>query len=192
MSGPDRRGSLHEDGRDERTEPLDAVLLAEYAELERGWPTPRCTPTRRAPASSAGATRSSTRSCAPPTSWPRPAATSRRRPRAGRRGPGFADEAAQLADRVGELEAELARAAGPARPATTARTSIIEVKAGEGGEESALFAGDLLRMYLRYAERRGWKTEVLAATESDLGGYKDVTRRREGPGDAGRTASGRG
>ena len=52
---------------------------------------------------------------------------------------------------------------------------ILEVKAGEGGEESALFAGDLLRMYLRYAERRGWKTEVLDATESDLGGYKDAT-----------------
>jgi peptide chain release factor 1 len=51
---------------------------------------------------------------------------------------------------------------------------ILEVKAGEGGEESALFAGDLLRMYLRYAERRGWKTEVIDATESDLGGYKDV------------------
>ena len=51
---------------------------------------------------------------------------------------------------------------------------ILEIKAGEGGEESALFAGDLLRMYLRYAERRGWKTEVLDAIESDLGGYKDV------------------
>jgi peptide chain release factor 1 len=52
---------------------------------------------------------------------------------------------------------------------------ILEVKAGEGGEESALFAGDLLRMYLRYAERRGWSTEVLEAEESDLGGYKDVS-----------------
>ena len=52
---------------------------------------------------------------------------------------------------------------------------ILEVKAGEGGEESALFAGDLLRMYLRFAERQGWKTEVLDATESDLGGYKDAT-----------------
>ena len=51
---------------------------------------------------------------------------------------------------------------------------ILEVKAGEGGEESALFAGDLLRMYLRYAERVGWKTEILDANESDLGGYKDV------------------
>jgi peptide chain release factor 1 len=54
------------------------------------------------------------------------------------------------------------------------RDVILEVKAGEGGEESALFAGDLLRMYLRYAERLGWRTEVLDATESDLGGYKDV------------------
>jgi len=52
---------------------------------------------------------------------------------------------------------------------------ILEIKAGEGGEESALFAGDLLRMYLRYAERRGWKAEVLEAEQSDLGGYKDVT-----------------
>ena len=49
------------------------------------------------------------------------------------------------------------------------------MKSGEGGEESALFAGDLLRMYTRYAERQGWTTEVLDATESDLGGYKSVT-----------------
>ena len=54
------------------------------------------------------------------------------------------------------------------------RDVILEIKAGEGGEESALFAGDLLRMYLRYAERRGWSTQVLSSTESDLGGYKDV------------------
>jgi peptide chain release factor 1 len=54
------------------------------------------------------------------------------------------------------------------------RDVILEVKAGEGGEESALFAGDLVRMYLRYAERQGWRTELIDATESDLGGYKDV------------------
>ena len=52
---------------------------------------------------------------------------------------------------------------------------ILEVKAGEGGAESALFAGDLMRMYLRWAEKRGWKTEILDAEESDLGGYKDVS-----------------
>ncbi|BDZ44223.1 hypothetical protein GCM10025866_01320 [Naasia aerilata] len=51
---------------------------------------------------------------------------------------------------------------------------IMEIKAGEGGEESALFAADLLRMYLHYAEAKGWKTELLDRTESDLGGYKDV------------------
>ena len=54
------------------------------------------------------------------------------------------------------------------------RDVIIEVKAGEGGEESALFASDLARMYSRYAERQGWAVEVLDATDSDLGGYKDV------------------
>ena len=52
---------------------------------------------------------------------------------------------------------------------------ILEVKAGEGGEESALFAGDLLRMYLRYAERQGWTTEVLDDEPTDLGGKKSVT-----------------
>ncbi|MEV0720571.1 peptide chain release factor 1, partial [Asanoa sp. NPDC050611] len=52
---------------------------------------------------------------------------------------------------------------------------ILEIKAGEGGEESALFAGDLLRMYTRYAERHGWVTEVIDAQDSDLGGVKDVS-----------------
>src|SRR5215212_67150 len=52
---------------------------------------------------------------------------------------------------------------------------ILEIKAGEGGAESALFAGDLLRMYLRYAERRGWSAEVIDAVPADLGGYKDVS-----------------
>jgi peptide chain release factor 1 len=52
---------------------------------------------------------------------------------------------------------------------------IVEIKAGEGGEESALFAGDLARMYMRYAERQGWSTQVIDAVESDLGGFKDVS-----------------
>ncbi|MEI9906880.1 MAG: PCRF domain-containing protein [Actinomycetota bacterium] len=47
------------------------------------------------------------------------------------------------------------------------RDVIMEIKAGAGGDESALFAGDLLRMYLRYAEKQGWKTEIIDATESD-------------------------
>ena len=60
------------------------------------------------------------------------------------------------------------------RDATDSKDALLEIKSGEGGEESALFAGDLLRMYLRYAERRGWATEVLDAVEAELGGYKDV------------------
>ncbi|MGO4678928.1 peptide chain release factor 1 [Microbacterium sp. 2MCAF23] len=55
-----------------------------------------------------------------------------------------------------------------------ARDVIMEIKAGEGGAESALFAADLLRMYVQYAASKGWKTELLDRTESDLGGYKDV------------------
>ena len=54
------------------------------------------------------------------------------------------------------------------------RNVIVEIRAGTGGEEAALFAGDLFRMYQRYAERQGWRTEVMAATESDLGGFKEV------------------
>ena len=61
------------------------------------------------------------------------------------------------------------------RDPTDDKDAILEVKSGEGGEESALFAGDLLRMYSRYAEQRGWKVEILDAAESDLGGYKSVT-----------------
>lgn len=59
---------------------------------------------------------------------------------------------------------------------------IVEIRAGEGGDESALFAGDLFRMYNRYAERRGWKTEVLTSNPSNVGGYKDVTFAIKGKG----------
>ncbi|CAN2233467.1 peptide chain release factor 1 [Candidatus Planktophila versatilis] len=55
------------------------------------------------------------------------------------------------------------------------RDVIIEVKAGAGGDESALFAGDLVRMYQRYAEKRGWKIEILDMNESELGGFKDIS-----------------
>jgi peptide chain release factor 1 len=59
---------------------------------------------------------------------------------------------------------------------------IVEIKAGEGGEESALFAGDLYRMYQRYAEQRRWRTEVLSSNPSDLGGFRDVIVSVKGPG----------
>jgi peptide chain release factor 1 len=88
--------------------------------------------------------------------------------------PAFADEADELGERRTAVEERLRQLLLPREPAD-AKDAILEVKSGEGGEESALFAGDLLRMYIRYAERRGWRTEVLDATESDLGGYKSVT-----------------
>jgi peptide chain release factor 1 len=85
----------------------------------------------------------------------------------------FGAEAAAFEERLPVLEEKLAELLAPRDP-DDGKDVILEIKAGEGGEESALFAGDLLRMYLRYAERRGWVTEVLDAQESDLGGYKDV------------------
>jgi peptide chain release factor 1 len=86
---------------------------------------------------------------------------------------GFAAEVPGLEADLATAEDKLRRLLVPRDPDDD-RDVILEVKAGEGGEESALFAGDLLRMYLRHAERRGWRTEVIDATESDLGGYKDV------------------
>ena len=62
------------------------------------------------------------------------------------------------------------------------RNIFLEIRAGPGGDESALFAGDLLRMYMRYAERQGWKTEIVSKSESDLGGYKEVIVRVIGDG----------
>ncbi|MGD9954707.1 MAG: peptide chain release factor 1 [Candidatus Nanopelagicales bacterium] len=88
--------------------------------------------------------------------------------------PAFRAEAEQLEAHRAELADKLQVLLIPRDPLDDSDV-ILEIKAGEGGEESALFAGDLLRMYLRYAERRGWKAEVLEAEQSDLGGYKDVT-----------------
>src|ERR1022692_2017051 len=103
--------------------------------------------------------------------------------------PSFAEEAQQLGRSREVLEHRLEHLLVPRNP-LDAKDVILEVKAGEGGEESALFAADLLRMYLRYAERQGWKTEILNATVTGLGGYKDVTvavkaGRRGSPGEGG-------
>jgi len=87
--------------------------------------------------------------------------------------PAFAAELPQLEAAADDAAARLREVLIPRDP-DDARDVILEVKAGEGGEESALFAADLLRMYTRYAERMGWATQLLEATESDLGGYKDV------------------
>jgi peptide chain release factor 1 len=86
----------------------------------------------------------------------------------------FAAEAESLAGTLPVLEQRLAELLIPRDP-HDAKDVIVEIKAGEGGEESALFAADLLRMYTRYAERHGWVTEVIDAQDSDLGGVKDVS-----------------
>ena len=86
----------------------------------------------------------------------------------------FAAELPALRQAAAVATEHLRRVLVPRDP-DDARDVIMEIKAGEGGEESALFAGDLLRMYLRYAERQGWATEVIDATETGLGGYKDIS-----------------
>ncbi len=88
--------------------------------------------------------------------------------------PSFAEEAESLAERRAEVEERLQQLLVPRDP-SDGKDAILEIKSGEGGEESALFAADLARMYIRYAERHGWKVEVLDANVSDLGGYKEAT-----------------
>ena len=85
----------------------------------------------------------------------------------------FAEEVPALEELVQSSQEKLRRLLIPRDP-DDGRDVIMEIKGGEGGAESALFAADLLRMYLHYAESKGWKTELLERTESDLGGYKDV------------------
>ncbi len=93
----------------------------------------------------------------------------------------FAAEVPGLEAEVEKTQEKLRRLLIPRDP-DDGRDVIMEIKAGEGGEESALFAADLLRMYLHYAESKGWKTELLERTESDLGGYKDVQIAIKNPG----------
>ncbi len=85
----------------------------------------------------------------------------------------FAEEVPALEEKVVASQEKLRRLLIPRDP-DDGRDVIMEIKGGEGGEESALFAADLLRMYSYYAESRGWKVEILDSTQSDMGGYKNV------------------
>jgi peptide chain release factor 1 len=85
----------------------------------------------------------------------------------------FAEEVPVLEEKVVTTQEKLRRLLIPRDP-DDGRDVIMEIKGGEGGEESALFAADLLRMYSYYAESRGWKVELLDYTQSDMGGYKNV------------------
>jgi peptide chain release factor 1 len=89
------------------------------------------------------------------------------------------EEVASASAELQTLEAELQRMLLPKDP-QDARPAFVEIRAGTGGDESALFAGDLLRMYTRYAESQGWKCEIVSESASELGGYKEVVVRIEG------------
>ncbi|MDQ2734708.1 MAG: peptide chain release factor 1 [Pseudomonadota bacterium] len=93
---------------------------------------------------------------------------------------GLAGDEAEAAEAdMKRLEAALQAAMLP-RDADDGRNVFLEIRAGTGGDESALFAADLARMYLRFAERQGWKSEVMSENASDLGGYKEIVFRVDG------------
>ncbi|MDB5954183.1 MAG: peptide chain release factor 1 [Ramlibacter sp.] len=91
------------------------------------------------------------------------------------------EEIAGLDTELPQLEADLQALLLPRDP-DDVRNIFLEIRAGTGGDESALFAGDLLRMYTRYAERQGWRTEIVSESEGDVGGYKEVVVRMAGEG----------
>ena len=91
------------------------------------------------------------------------------------------EELEALRPRLKELELELKVALLP-KDAADERSAILEVRAGTGGDEAALFAADLFRMYSRYADLKGWKTEMISASENDLGGYKEIVASITGQG----------
>jgi peptide chain release factor 1 len=95
----------------------------------------------------------------------------------------FAAEVEELSKTVDALDTHLTDLLAPRDP-HDADDIVLEVKSGEGGEESALFAADLARMYIRYAERHGWTVTMLDETTSDLGGYKDATLSIRSKGDS--------
>jgi peptide chain release factor 1 len=90
-------------------------------------------------------------------------------------------ELAPLRDRSAALESDLKRLLVPKDPRDE-RNVLLEIRAGTGGEEASLFASNLFRMYSRYAERRGWKIEVLSSNETGLGGFKEIIAMIEGRG----------
>ncbi len=95
------------------------------------------------------------------------------------------EELQALTDRLPELEREVALLLAP-RDADENASAVLEVRAGTGGDEAALFAGDLFRMYSRYAASRGWRIELDSATEGDAGGYKEIIATVTGEGVFGR------
>ena len=95
------------------------------------------------------------------------------------------EEISACQSELAQLEGELQRLLLPKDP-DDERNAFVEIRAGTGGDESALFAGDLARMYTRYAETQGWRVEVVSESPAELGGYKEVVLRVAGEGAYGR------
>ena len=164
VTAPDRTQVIALDAGADRVRGRRRPASPSTPTWRRGWPTRPSTPTRARPAGSAAATpqlgpvvaayRDVARRWR--TTWRRPASWPARTP-------SFAAEVRDARRAPRRAAEDGCATCWCPRDPDDDRDVILEVKAGEGGEESALFAGDLLRMYLRYAERQGWKTEVLDA-----------------------------
>ncbi|MCK1977759.1 PCRF domain-containing protein, partial [Jeotgalicoccus huakuii] len=89
------------------------------------------------------------------------------------------EELPEVEKRIGTLEQEVQILLLP-KDAADEKNAILEIRAGTGGLEAALFAGDLFRMYERYAAEKGWRVELVSASEGDAGGYKEIIARGEG------------
>jgi peptide chain release factor 1 len=156
------------------TAPAVDALLAEHAELERRLADPEL----HADQSAARKVGRRFAQLAPIVATYRKLESARGDLEAGRElaadDESFAAEVTDLETQVDELDTQLTDMLAPRDP-HDADDILLEVKSGEGGEESALFAADLARMYIRYAERHGWNVTVLDETMSDLGGYKEAT-----------------
>lgn len=88
-------------------------------------------------------------------------------------------EITELKEKIPQLDQQLEKLLLPKDP-DDHKNVVLEIRAGTGGDESALFSGDLFRMYSRYAESKGWRVEILSANESDLGGYKEIVAQISG------------
>lgn len=160
-------------GTDEELAALDP-LLAEYAEAEAAMSSPEilADPLKMRRAGRRFAELSRIKAAADRLSGARQDLLAARE--LAEEDPSFAEEIPALEEEEGNARAELLRILAPRDP-QDALDAILEIKAGEGGEESALFASDLARMYSRYAESKGWAVSELSSTPTELGGFKEVS-----------------
>ena len=155
-----------------RLEELNGLLAAGERHARHG-PLPQALARARGVSSARGALRATT---SRPRATPKRRARWRADARKLRR-----EEISKRASAWNGIEAELQKQLLPKDP-NDERNIFLEIRAGTGGDESALFAGDLFRMYARYAERQRWQVEIISQSQSELGGYKEVIARLAGQG----------